>query len=250
MKMPHYKKITMQCMWDLAMCLEEKKGKYVSRSWSRADIRGLQRLQHLEAILLLCCGQVRCAELNSTTTMAKRATETKGGYPCFLTPSLQADRSPGALSEHQATSGEALGVINSKSEHLFLLYNNSAHVHILYLTQWNNACTLTTWESINEQVELTAFPDQEEAVGSFTSALAHTEIHCSRLCESVRLCPSLSSLPLSLSSTGNTDRLPHICKWITLFVKIFCVCWIEKNGEEGVRGKGCSCHPSFLFFSL
>ncbi|KAG7481745.1 hypothetical protein JOB18_003809 [Solea senegalensis] len=42
------------------------------RSWKRADIRGLRRLQHLEAILLLCCGQVRCTELNSTTTMISR----------------------------------------------------------------------------------------------------------------------------------------------------------------------------------
>lgn len=81
---------------------KKKKGKYSGRSWKRADIRGLRRLQHLEAILLLCCGQVRCTELNSTTTMAKRAAETKEGYPCFLTPSLLPDQSPGVLSEqHQ-----------------------------------------------------------------------------------------------------------------------------------------------------
>lgn len=105
--MRDYKKITMcsVCVLllyaahrDMPMCWQ-KKGKYSSRSWKRADIRGLRRLQHLEAILLLCCGQVRCTELNSTTTMAKRAAETKEGYPCFLTPSLLADQSPGALSE-------------------------------------------------------------------------------------------------------------------------------------------------------
>lgn len=70
---------------DVPMCYS-RKGEYSSRSWKGADIRGLRRLQHLEAILLLCCGQVRCTELNSTTTMAKRAAETKEGYPCFLNP--------------------------------------------------------------------------------------------------------------------------------------------------------------------
>lgn len=54
------------------------KGKIAAKAWKKADIRGLRRLQHLEAILLLCCGQVRCIELNSNTTMAKRAAETKG----------------------------------------------------------------------------------------------------------------------------------------------------------------------------
>ncbi|TNN87556.1 hypothetical protein EYF80_002273 [Liparis tanakae] len=42
--------------------------------------------------------------------MAKRAAETKEGYPCFLTPSLLADQSPGVQSEqHRATSGAARG---------------------------------------------------------------------------------------------------------------------------------------------
>lgn len=77
-------------------------------------------------------------------------------------------------------------------------------------------------------MESAAFPDQEEAVGSFTSALSHTELHCSLL---FHLCPSLS---VSLSSSGNMERLLHICKWITLFVEILCVCvWILKNGEKG-----------------
>lgn len=52
----------------------------VKARWT-ATIRGLGRLPHLEAILLLCCGQVRCTELNSTATMAKRAAETKGAIP-------------------------------------------------------------------------------------------------------------------------------------------------------------------------
>lgn len=70
-------------------------------------------------------------------------------------------------------------------------------------------------------MESAAFPDQEEAVGSFTSALSHTELHCSLL---FHLCPSLS---VSLSSSGNMERLLHICKWITLFVEILCVCVCE-----------------------
>lgn len=63
------------------------------------------------------------------------------------------------------------------------------------------------------QMESAAFPDQEGAVGSFTSALSHTEIHCSLL--SACVLPSLplpSRLSLSLSSTGNMDGLLHICK--------------------------------------
>lgn len=104
----------------IALRDRDKKGKYSGRGWKRAYIRRLRRLQHLEAILLLCCGQVRCTELNSTTTMAKRAAETKEGYPCFLTPSLLADQSPGAESEqHQATSEEARGMTNSKSQHIY-----------------------------------------------------------------------------------------------------------------------------------
>lgn len=98
-----------------------------SRGWRRADIRGLWRLQHLEAILLLCCGQVRCTKLNSTTTIAKRAAETKEGYPCFLTPSLLAEQSPGAPSEqHQATSGEVWPIANSVSPLTHLTYGDGA----------------------------------------------------------------------------------------------------------------------------
>lgn len=153
--MGYYKKRTMYstCMHilyiahrDMPMC-QQKKGKHSSRSWKRADIRGLRRLQHLEAILLLCCGQVRCTELNSTTTMAKRAAETKEGYPCFLTPSLLADQSPGAPSEqHQATSGEARGATNSESQLMQAYHMTSAHTHthsypFSSLHSKNNTCT-------------------------------------------------------------------------------------------------------------
>lgn len=50
------------------------------------------------------------------------------------------------------------------------------------------------------------FLNQEGAVGSFTSTLTHTDLHCSLL---FYLCPSLS---FSFSSTGSTERLLHICK--------------------------------------
>lgn len=122
-------------------CVSGKK-KNSTRSWRRADIRGLRRLQHLEAILLLCCGQVRCSELNSTTTIAKRAAETKEGYPCFLTPSLLADQSPGALSEqHQATSGEARGITNSRSQLIYLRYDNRSPL-LTYAVKMIHAQTL------------------------------------------------------------------------------------------------------------
>lgn len=86
----------------------EKKKKNWNRR--RAHIRRLWQL-HLEAILLLWCGQVRCTKLNSTTTMAKRATETKECYSCFLTPSLLQDQLPGALSkQHRVFAKEASGV--------------------------------------------------------------------------------------------------------------------------------------------
>lgn len=81
-----------------------------NRHRRRAHIRRLWQL-HLEAILLLWCGQVRCTKLNSTTTMAKRATETKECYSCFLTPSLLPDQLPGALSKQQRVfAKEASGV--------------------------------------------------------------------------------------------------------------------------------------------
>lgn len=116
-----------------------------SRSWKKADIWRLRRLQHLEAILLLCCGQVRCTELNSTTTMAKRAAETKEGYPCFLTPSLLEDQSPRAPQENntgppQEKPGEWQTA--SFNTHTFCITAQNAHMSSVIDTV-NRWCTQT-----------------------------------------------------------------------------------------------------------
>lgn len=141
----------------------------------------------------------------------------KRAIPASLTPSLLADQSPWAHREqHQATSGEARGIENSK---LQLVWKRLVHTCCcLHRENKTKQYIHTNHIKIYPWTDGVSFPDQEEAAGSFTSALSHSELHVSLL---FHFCPSLS---FSLSSSGSMKRLLHICKWITLFVEIPCVC--------------------------
>lgn len=109
------------------MFVERKKNS--SRSLKKANIRGIRRLQHLGAILLLYCGQVRCTELNSNNN-GKKGRRDKRGLSLLLNP-FTTGRSVawGTEREHQATSGEATGMTNSQPQRIYLLYDNSSHTH-------------------------------------------------------------------------------------------------------------------------
>ena len=153
---------------------------------------------------------------------------------------------------------------NSELQLIHLLPGNSflplslSHTPCCYLHYKNHIGTRAP--SVNEQMESAAFPDQEEAIGSFTSALKPTAASSLCLTTSAPPFPSLPvSLPVSLSSPGNMDGLLHICKWITLFVEIFFFVrvWIvKKKKKKKERRRGCERErvllPShcFLFFSL
>lgn len=63
--------------------------------------------------------------------MVKRATETKEGYPCFLTPSLLADQSLRTLNKQQATPGEATNL-------LYMRYDNSYYTIIINYLEFKN----------------------------------------------------------------------------------------------------------------
>lgn len=160
---------------------------------------------------MLCCGQVRCTELNSTTTMAKRAAETKEGYPCFLTPSLLADQSPGALSEQRrATSGEARGMTNSESQLIYQLHNNSSHAHFVPRTvKMIHAHKPHKNLSVGRWSRLPLLTRRKQSVASPQPCLTLKHTAARSLCLSISAPPSPA---LRLSSTGNMDRLLHICK--------------------------------------
>lgn len=95
-----------------------------------------------------------------------------------------------------------------------------------------------------------AFYEQEAAVCSFISALSNAEIHYS-LSISAPPSPSLSLHPLNVQHGRDTTHLQvnYTFCW-DLYESVYVCVRVSKNRKAGVRGKECSCHHSFLFFSL
>lgn len=168
--------------------------------------------------------------------MAKRAAETKEGYPCFLTPSLLADQSPGAVSEQvQATVGEAEVMTNGQ--------NVATYCTVCVPTAWQQLSLPLSLHFTHRQQNMKTEYVQYTSPStngqrpiwspwpwrklSFTSALSHIKTYCSLLSTLCHICPSLPffSVSDSLSSLGKMYGLLHICKWITLFCwNRVCVC--------------------------
>lgn len=120
------------------------------------------------------------------------------------------------------------------------------HTHLISLHSKNNTCTWTPIRTYQwaDGVGLLSLTRKKQYVASPQPCL--TLKYTAACSLSFHLCPSLSfSLPPS--STGNMDRLLHICKWITLCVEIFFCVWIVKMGKRVWEGKGA---PAIaLFFS-
>lgn len=172
---------------------------------------------------MLCCGQVRCTELNSTTTMAKRAAETKGGYPCFLNP-FTTGRS-GAWRSASATPGR---VDQGKRDHRDFSGSAGAmsvacclaprHQEVIY--RWGRTRSLSGGRR-----------------GHFTSV--EYAAACSPICA-----PPCSACPPPVRGYTFASKF-HFFFRPDLERASVCAC-------AGAResGKGRSCHCSLLFFSL
>lgn len=110
--------------------------------------------------------------------------------------------------------------------------NGHTHTHWLFTQQKKNTNKKRLKKIISGPME-----SQESA-----------PVHLSFASETLWSLPSVSfHVRLPLSSTRNIDGLLHICKWITLFVKICEWVCVEKCGKGCKREKGA---PAIaLFFS-
>lgn len=212
-------------------CVNGEKGKLAAEAWEEADIRGIRRLQHLEAILLLCCGQVRCTELNSPATMAKRAAETKEGYPCFLTPSLLVQKSPGAPREpHQDPYMEAMGWrMATYPVHLWHQLTGT-HSNMRWLTLCLTR-TRTPGEYMNAVMK-SAFLSRKKK--SLSLSLSHWNT-----LQPASLCLCISAPPsASYTTLGTWTETAHLQVNYTFCWVFFSYVGKSKNGKRAGEGKG------------
>jgi len=224
------------CTQRHARVFLEKKENIAEESWHQRTTEASALRGHF--IALLWSSEVHQAQFHHNN--GKEGRRDKRGLSLLLNP-FTAGRSVSRGTERTTPGQLRSSEGNDKRRvvaHVPAVWQLLIHTHPVTLQSPRYTHT--------HHIRMAAFLEQEEAVGSFTSASSHTEMHCRRLSMSFHLCPSFSlSLPPLGTWTGYYTFTSEFHFLLCVFV------WILKMGKEGVRGKGCS--PAialFLFFSL